>query len=128
MKKVHGVKKISWWETIIVHLSTTTNSSSTATTINIQSTCRSHRVRTLIKEILSVNLQVTHFERLIQRQETVDAVRTDSRKTIKMNEALMGMLLRLDSSDLLRSKISPGSSAAVAFTKPLPMSKGVAGD
>jgi hypothetical protein len=30
--------------------------------------------------------------------------------------------------NLLESKIKPGSRAAVAFTKPLPMSNGVAGD
>ncbi|GKC92386.1 hypothetical protein Tco_1157828 [Tanacetum coccineum] len=30
--------------------------------------------------------------------------------------------------DLPKSRISPGSNTAVAFTKPLPISKGVAGD
>ncbi|KAK2992111.1 hypothetical protein RJ640_023494 [Escallonia rubra] len=84
-------------ETITVHLPITTDSSSTAAAVKIQSTYRSHRVRTLIKKISSVNLQATHFERLIQRQETVDAVRTDARERIRMNEALMGMLLSLDS-------------------------------
>ncbi|KAK2982709.1 hypothetical protein RJ640_016371 [Escallonia rubra] len=40
---------------------------------------------------------MTHFERLIQRQEIEDALRNDGRERIKMNEALMEMLLRLDS-------------------------------
>ncbi|KAK2986069.1 hypothetical protein RJ640_011510 [Escallonia rubra] len=40
---------------------------------------------------------MTHFEHLIQRQEIGDALRNDGRERIKMNEALMEMLLRLDS-------------------------------
>ncbi|KAA8515589.1 hypothetical protein F0562_018800 [Nyssa sinensis] len=45
----------------------------------------------------AVNSEANRSERLIQRQETVDAVRTDNRERIKMNEALMELLLRLDS-------------------------------
>ncbi|GFP99155.1 bag family molecular chaperone regulator 5 mitochondrial, partial [Phtheirospermum japonicum] len=41
--------------------------------------------------------EANHWQRLIQRQETVDAVRTSQREQIKMNEALMGLLFRLDS-------------------------------
>ncbi|GFY91683.1 BCL-2-associated athanogene 5 [Actinidia rufa] len=53
-------------------------------------------IRTLVKKISSVNSEATRLERLIQRQETVDAIRSDDRERIRMNEALMGLLLRLD--------------------------------
>ncbi|XP_057497954.1 BAG family molecular chaperone regulator 5, mitochondrial [Actinidia eriantha] len=62
----------------------------------IQSAYRSHVVRTLVKKISSVNSEATRLERLIQRQETVDAIRSDDRERIRMNEALMVLLLRLD--------------------------------
>ncbi|PSS10409.1 BAG family molecular chaperone regulator 5 like [Actinidia chinensis var. chinensis] len=67
-----------------------------AAATKIQSAYRSHVVRTLVKKISSVNSEATRLERLIQRQETVDAIRTDDRERIRMNEALMGLLLRLD--------------------------------
>lgn len=44
------------------------------------------------------------------------------------NIYLSHRFFKIISKNLLESKIRPGSNAAVAFTKPLPMSKGVAGD
>jgi hypothetical protein len=54
-------------------------------------------VRTLYKKISAVNSEADQLQRLIQRQETVDAVRSNDREKLRMNEALMGLLLRLDS-------------------------------
>ncbi|KAF7113719.1 hypothetical protein RHSIM_RhsimUnG0109500 [Rhododendron simsii] len=67
-----------------------------AAAVKIQSAYRSHFIRTLVKKISAVNSEATRLERLIQRQETVDAIRTNDRERIKVNEALMGLLLRLD--------------------------------
>uniref|UniRef100_A0A5B7BIB9 BAG domain-containing protein n=1 Tax=Davidia involucrata TaxID=16924 RepID=A0A5B7BIB9_DAVIN len=80
---------------ITVHLPT--SQSQTSAAVKIQSAYRSYIVRTLVKKISAVNTEANRLERLIQRQETVDAVRTDNRERIKVNEALMGLLLRLDS-------------------------------
>nr|GMD07995.1 GDP-fucose protein O-fucosyltransferase [Ipomoea batatas] len=44
------------------------------------------------------------------------------------NSLLVTCINESKQNDLLESRISPGSNAAVAFTKPLPISKGVAGD
>lgn len=63
----------------------------------IQSAYRAHRIRTLYRTISSVNSDANELERLIQRQETVDAVRREEREKVRMNEALMALLLRLDS-------------------------------
>ncbi|KAE7995290.1 hypothetical protein FH972_000108 [Carpinus fangiana] len=63
----------------------------------IQSAYRAHMVRTLFKKISAVNSEADQLQRLIQRQETVDAVRSNDREKLRMNEALMGLLLRLDS-------------------------------
>eukprot|EP00262_Sarcandra_glabra_P007630 TRINITY_DN2051_c0_g1_i1.p1 TRINITY_DN2051_c0_g1~~TRINITY_DN2051_c0_g1_i1.p1 ORF type:complete len:197 (+),score=23.01 TRINITY_DN2051_c0_g1_i1:265-855(+) len=65
--------------------------------VKIQSAYRSHRVRTLVRKIWAVKSEADRFERLIQQQETVDAVRTDEREKLRMNEKLMSMLLQLDS-------------------------------
>lgn len=50
-----------------------------------------------MKKISAVNSETSYWERLIQRQETVDAVRASERERIKINEALMSLLFRLDS-------------------------------
>ncbi|KAL3627399.1 hypothetical protein CASFOL_028762 [Castilleja foliolosa] len=78
--------------------------------VKIQSAYRSHAVRALVRKIAAVDSEANHWQRLIQRQirfqhiyhncvwqETVDAVRTSQRERIKINEALMGLLFRLDS-------------------------------
>ncbi|KAK4371564.1 hypothetical protein RND71_011039 [Anisodus tanguticus] len=65
--------------------------------VKIQSAYRSHIVRNLVKKISAVNSEANYLQRLIQRQDTVDAVRSSERERIRMNEALMGLLLRLDS-------------------------------
>ncbi|XP_006449859.2 BAG family molecular chaperone regulator 5, mitochondrial [Citrus clementina] len=63
----------------------------------IQSAYKAHRIRTLYRKISSVNSEANHLQRVIQRQETVDCIRSDEREKLRMNEALMGLLLRLDS-------------------------------
>ncbi|XAR65725.1 hypothetical protein NMG60_11009926 [Bertholletia excelsa] len=65
--------------------------------VKIQSAYRSYVVRTLVKKISAVNSEANRLERLIQRQETVDALRSDDRERIRVNEELMALLLRLDS-------------------------------
>ncbi|KAL3627400.1 hypothetical protein CASFOL_028763 [Castilleja foliolosa] len=65
--------------------------------VKIQSAYRSHAVRALVRKISAVDSEANHWQRLIQRQETVDAVRSSQRERIKINEALMGLLFRLDS-------------------------------
>lgn len=69
-----------------------------AAAVKIQSVYRSHLVRSFIRTIRSVDAETDRLERLIQRQETVDAVRDEkSRERIRINEMLMRALLRLDS-------------------------------
>ncbi|KAG2688534.1 hypothetical protein I3843_09G100600 [Carya illinoinensis] len=63
----------------------------------IQSTYRAHTIRKLYKKISAVNSEADQLQRSIQLQETVDAVRSDERARLRMNEALMALLLRLDS-------------------------------
>ncbi|KVH96900.1 BAG family molecular chaperone regulator 5, mitochondrial [Cynara cardunculus var. scolymus] len=78
---------------ITFHLS---NHESTAA-VKIQSAYRSHAIRNLTNKIKAVNSEADKLQRLIQLQETVDAVRTNNRDRIKMNEALMRLLFTLDS-------------------------------
>ncbi|XP_058070775.1 BAG family molecular chaperone regulator 5, mitochondrial-like [Magnolia sinica] len=63
----------------------------------IQSAYRSHRIRALIRLISAVDSEVSRYELLIRRQDTVDAVRRDGRERLRLNECLMSLLLRLDS-------------------------------
>ncbi|KAF2283056.1 hypothetical protein GH714_043075 [Hevea brasiliensis] len=63
----------------------------------IQSAYRARVIRTLYRKISSVNSEADQLQRQIQRQETVDAIRTNEREKLRINEALMGLLLRLDS-------------------------------
>ncbi|KAL5574798.1 hypothetical protein UlMin_016497 [Ulmus minor] len=63
----------------------------------IQSTYRAHQIRKLYKTISAVDSEADQLERSIQLQDTVDAVRSDEREKLRINEALMGLLLRLDS-------------------------------
>ncbi|XP_062013586.1 BAG family molecular chaperone regulator 5, mitochondrial [Rosa rugosa] len=70
---------------------------SSAAAVKIQSAYRSHLIRNLYRTIAAVHSEADEFQRLIQRQETVDAVRSSEREKLRMNEALMKLLLRLDS-------------------------------
>ncbi|KGN65058.1 BAG family molecular chaperone regulator 5, mitochondrial isoform X1 [Cucumis sativus] len=63
----------------------------------IQAAYRSHRIRNLFKTIAAVDTEADQIQTLIQRQETVDAVRSNQLEKLRMNEALMTLLLRLDS-------------------------------
>ena len=65
--------------------------------VKIQSAYRSHLIRNHYKTIAAIHSEADEFQRLIQRQETVDAVRSSEREKLKMNEALMKLLLKLDS-------------------------------
>ncbi|KAI3745427.1 hypothetical protein L1987_58539 [Smallanthus sonchifolius] len=78
---------------------TTTTSSDRETTaaVKIQSAYRSHAIRKLTNKIKSVNHEADKLQRLIQLQETVDAVRSNNQERIKINEALMKLLFTLDS-------------------------------
>ncbi|KAI3765311.1 hypothetical protein L2E82_15341 [Cichorium intybus] len=68
-----------------------------AAAVKIQSAYRSHAIRNLTNKIKAVNSQADKLQRVIQMQETVDAVRTNNRERIKINEALMKLLFTLDS-------------------------------
>ncbi|KAL7603188.1 BAG family molecular chaperone regulator 5, mitochondrial [Lactuca sativa] len=65
--------------------------------IKIQSAYRSHAIRNLINKVRAVDSQADKLQRLIQMQDTVDAVRSNNRERIKINEALMKLLFTLDS-------------------------------
>ncbi|KAK4398869.1 BAG family molecular chaperone regulator 5, mitochondrial [Sesamum angolense] len=82
---------------ITVHLPSRPQFGESVAAVKIQSVYRAHVVRTLVRKISAVNSEANYWQKLIQRQETVDAVRTSERDRIKINEALMGLLFRLDS-------------------------------
>ncbi|CAO2842454.1 unnamed protein product [Amaranthus hypochondriacus] len=63
----------------------------------IQAAYRSYVVRSLVKKITAVETEIDKLEKLIQRQETVDAVRSNEKEKLRINEALMVQLLKLDS-------------------------------
>ncbi|XP_065869575.1 BAG family molecular chaperone regulator 5, mitochondrial [Euphorbia lathyris] len=63
----------------------------------IQSAYKAHIIRTLYRKISFVNSEADQLQRAIQQQETVDAIRNDEREKLRINEALMRLLLRLDS-------------------------------
>ncbi|KAJ4981031.1 hypothetical protein NE237_031868 [Protea cynaroides] len=79
------------------HIPTSLQSPESAAAVKIQSAYRAHLVRRFVKRIITVNSEADRLQRLIQRQETVDAIRNDEREKVRMNEALMALLLRLDS-------------------------------
>ncbi|XP_051128940.1 BAG family molecular chaperone regulator 5, mitochondrial [Andrographis paniculata] len=82
---------------VTVRISANSHPRESSAAVKIQSAYRSHVVRILVGKISAVNREANYWQRLIQRQETVDAVRTSQRERIKINEALMGLLFRLDS-------------------------------
>ncbi|XP_022142558.1 BAG family molecular chaperone regulator 5, mitochondrial [Momordica charantia] len=63
----------------------------------IQAAFRSRRIRALFRTIAAVDREADQIQILIQRQETVDAVRSSDLEKVRMNEAVMSLLLRLDS-------------------------------
>ncbi|KAL2932299.1 BAG family molecular chaperone regulator 5 mitochondrial [Bienertia sinuspersici] len=63
----------------------------------IQAAYRASVIRTLVKKITTIEAEVDKLEKLIQQQETVDAVRSNEKEKLKINEALMVQLLKLDS-------------------------------
>jgi hypothetical protein len=67
-----------------------------AAATKIQAAFRGHLVRRHIAAIRSADAEATRLERLLRRQETVDAVRGDERERARFSEALMAALLRLD--------------------------------
>lgn len=71
--------------------------SNAAAAARIQSGYRSFRIRGLYKTILSVRREANRVQSMIQRQETVDAIRSDEKERLRMNETLMSLLLKLDS-------------------------------
>ncbi|RAL44870.1 hypothetical protein DM860_003629 [Cuscuta australis] len=98
---------------------TTASNEIAAAAVKIQSAYRSHVVRMLVRKISAVYHEAAYLQCVIQRQallnerasvaeaetklshgqifDTVDAVRSNERERIRMNEDLMGLLLRLDS-------------------------------
>ncbi|EOA36711.1 hypothetical protein CARUB_v10012322mg [Capsella rubella] len=74
-----------------------TNSTPADAAARIQFGYRSYRIRNLYKTIASVNREANRVQSMIQRQETVDAIRTDEKERLRMNETLMTLLLKLDS-------------------------------
>ncbi|KAF6144962.1 hypothetical protein GIB67_013313 [Kingdonia uniflora] len=70
---------------------------STLAATKIQSSYRAHVIRTHLKKIRTVNNEANRLQLLIQRQETVDAIINDDRERLRLNEALMSLLLQLDS-------------------------------
>ncbi|KAL2341359.1 hypothetical protein Fmac_009299 [Flemingia macrophylla] len=77
--------------------SSTTHPNSAAAAATIQSAYRAHRIRTMYRKIEAVEAEADELQRVIQRQETVDAVRSNQLEKLRMNEALMALLLKLDS-------------------------------
>ncbi|KAK8487448.1 hypothetical protein V6N13_032628 [Hibiscus sabdariffa] len=65
--------------------------------LKIQSVYRARIIRNLYKQISSVNSEANRLQHLIQRQETVDSIRNDEMEKLRINETLMGLLLKLDS-------------------------------
>ncbi|CAE5957253.1 unnamed protein product [Arabidopsis arenosa] len=75
----------------------TVQTNAAAAAARIQSGYRSYRIRGLYKKISSVNREANRVQSIIQRQETVDAIRSDEKERLRMNETLMSLLLKLDS-------------------------------
>ncbi|CAN6280173.1 unnamed protein product [Urochloa humidicola] len=67
-----------------------------AAAARIQAAFRGHQVRRHAAAVRAAGAEATRLERLLRRQETVDAVRGDERERARFSEALMAVLLRLD--------------------------------
>ncbi|OEL12533.1 hypothetical protein BAE44_0026447 [Dichanthelium oligosanthes] len=67
-----------------------------AAAAKIQAAFRGYQVRRHVAAVRAADAEATRLERLLRRQETVDAVRSDERERARFSEALMAVLLRLD--------------------------------
>jgi hypothetical protein len=67
-----------------------------AAAAKIQAALRGYLVRRHAAAVRGADAEATRLERLLRRQETVDAVRGDERERARFSEALMAVLLRLD--------------------------------
>ncbi|VVA91057.1 unnamed protein product [Arabis nemorensis] len=76
---------------------TNPSASASSAAARIKSGYRSYKIRSLYKTISSVNREASRVQSMIQRQETVDAIRSDEKERLRMNETLMSLLLKLDS-------------------------------
>lgn len=69
----------------------------TASALKIQKVFRGFLVRKSMKKILAIRSEVDEIELRISRKETVDLIRNDPKERLKVNEALMALLFKLDS-------------------------------
>lgn len=65
--------------------------------MKIQKVFKGCLVRKNMNKIKSIRDEVNHIELSISKKETVDSIRNDSKERLKINEMLMGLLLKLDS-------------------------------
>ena len=75
----------------------TTRPSSASAAAKIQAAYRSLVTRRLVKKLSSIQSQTERLQRLIQQQETVDALQSDTGERLRIDEELMRQLLALDS-------------------------------
>ncbi|XP_010682706.2 BAG family molecular chaperone regulator 6 [Beta vulgaris subsp. vulgaris] len=71
--------------------------SESSSALTIQKTFRGFRVRKTVKKILEVKKEVDAVEKKLQERETMDVIKRDGREKLKVNEALMALLFKLDS-------------------------------
>ncbi|KAF2283087.1 hypothetical protein GH714_043410 [Hevea brasiliensis] len=65
--------------------------------VKIQKVFRGFLVRKSVRKIAAIRREVDEIETRISMKETVELIRRDSKETLKVNEMLMNLLLRLDS-------------------------------
>ncbi|GAV90965.1 IQ domain-containing protein/BAG domain-containing protein [Cephalotus follicularis] len=65
--------------------------------VKIQKNFRGFLVRKTVNEIAAIRKEVEEMEKRIRREESVELLRRDSKERLKVNEALMSLVLRLDS-------------------------------
>lgn len=71
--------------------------SKTWSALKIQKKFRGFLVRTSVKRIKAIKIQVDDIEGMLLKSEVVELIRKDARERVKMNEGLMALLLKLDS-------------------------------
>lgn len=82
--------------TVRIPITAPSDRSPEAAAAKIQAAFRGHLVRRHASAVRSADAEASRLERLLRRQETVDAVRGDERERARFSEALMAVLLRLD--------------------------------